>query len=110
MERHGAGVTKREVRNRQDTLLTRLHNASFLLPEGNLPDYQLQRIRLCKIVLWQEGHFHVFYHHVTEEFFDSADGRQMYITAPKSTNTPASHGVVAGKHCVAIAGTPEIKF
>ena len=52
----------------------------------------------------------IFYHHLTEEFFDSADGRQMYITAPKSTITPASHGVVAGKYCVAIADTPKIKF
>ena len=110
MERHGAGVTKREVRNRQNTLLTRLHNASFLLPEGNLPGYQLQRIRLCNIVLWQERHSHDFYHHLTEEFFDSADGCRMYITAPKGTITPASHRVVAEKHCVAIADTPEIKF
>ena len=98
MERHGDGVTKRDVRNRQDTLLPRLHNASFLLPEGNLLDYQLQRIRLCNIVLQQERHFHVFYHHLSEEFFDSADSRQMYITASKGTITPASHGVVAEKH------------
>ena len=39
-----------------------------------------------------------------------ADGRQMYIKAPKGTITPASHGVVAVKHCVAIAHTAEIKF
>ncbi len=81
-----------------------------LLTEGNLLGYQLQQIRLCNIVLWQERHFHVFYHHLTEEFFDSGDGRQLYITAPKGTVTPASHGVVAGKHCVAIANTPKIKF
>ncbi len=94
----------------QVTLLTWLHNASFLLPEGSLPGYQLQRIRLCKIVLWQERHSHDFYHHLTEESFDSADGCRMYITDLKRTITPASHGVVAEKHCVAIANTPEIKF
>ncbi len=31
------------------------------------------------------------------------DGCRMYTTAPKGTITPASHGVVAEKHCVAIA-------
>ncbi len=36
------------------------------------------------------------------EFFDLSQC-QMYITASKGTNTPASHKVVAEKHCVVIA-------
>ncbi len=51
-------------------LLTWVQDVSFFLLEGNLPDYQIQRIHSCKLSLWQERHFHNFYHHLTGKFFD----------------------------------------
>ncbi len=42
-------------------------------------------------------------HHMVGDFFNLTDGCRRYTKVAKGTITPASHGVVAGKHCMAIA-------
>ncbi len=72
--------------------------------------YRIIRYNEFAYAIYQREIFLDFYYHLTGDFFNPADGRQMYIKAPKRTITPASHGVVAEKHHVAIANTPEIKY